>query len=80
MLNRDTFFAGMVLQMPQTGKPFPGERMQKAHPAPYTVSRADETMYTIACQFGDVDPAAIAQANGISIDSVLYTGQQLNNP
>jgi LysM repeat protein len=80
MLNRGTFFASMVLQIPPTGKPFPGDRMQKAHPAPYKVSRADETMYTIACQFGDVDPAAIAEANGISIDSEWFIGQQLNIP
>jgi hypothetical protein len=37
-------------------------------------------MYTIACQFGDVDPAAIAEANGISIDSEWFIGQQLNIP
>lgn len=70
----------MVLQIPQTGKPFPGERMQKAHPAIYTVSRAGETIYTIACEFGDVRPEAIAQANGLSLDSILLIGQQLSIP
>ena len=80
MLNSQTFYTGRVLQIPQTGNPFPGERMQQIHPAAYTVSRTDGTRYTIACAFGDVDPLEIAQANGLSIDSALYVGQQLNIP
>jgi peptide/nickel transport system permease protein len=75
-----TFYAGTVLQIPQTGNPYPGERMQKPHPASYTVSRSDETIYMIACQFGDVDPLAIAQANDLPVESLLYVGQQLNIP
>jgi hypothetical protein len=54
--------------------------MQQIHPVTYTISRTDETLHTIACAFGDVDPLAIAQVNGISIDSPLYAGQQLNIP
>lgn len=80
MSGRETFYNGMVLQLPQTGKPFPGERIQKSHPAIYTVSTAGETIYTIACEFGDVRPEAIAQANGLSLDSVLLIGQQLSIP
>jgi LysM repeat protein len=80
MSDRGTFYNGMVLQLPQTSKPFPGERKQRVHPALYTVSRADETIYTIACAFGDVHPEAIVQANGLSLDSVLSVGQQLNIP
>jgi LysM repeat protein len=75
-----TFYAGTVLQIPQTGNRYAGERMQKLHPASYAVSRSNETMYTIACQFGDVDPLAIAEANNLPVDSVLYAGQQLNIP
>ena len=78
--NRQTFYAGTVLQIPQTGNPYPGERMQKVHPAAYTVARSNETLYTVACQFGDVDPLAIAQANNLPVDSGLYVGQQLNIP
>jgi LysM repeat protein len=78
LLNQQTFYAGTVLQIPQTGNAYPGERMQLAHPTTYTVSRADETFYTIACAFGDVDPQELAQANGLSIGSALYVGQQLN--
>jgi len=80
LLSSQTFYAGTVLQIPQTGNPYPGERRQKIHPAPYTVSGSSETIYTVACQFGDVDPLGIAQANNLSVDSVLYGGQQLNIP
>ena len=78
--NRQTFYAGTVLQIPKTGNPYPGERMQKVHPAIYTVSRSDETLYAIACQFGDVDPLAIAEVNNLPVDSMLYGGQKLNIP
>jgi peptide/nickel transport system permease protein len=80
LLNSQTFYAGTVLQLPQTGNPYPGERMQKAHPATYIVSGSSETMYTVACQFGDVDPLAIAQANYLPVDAALYASQQLNIP
>lgn len=54
--------------------------MLKIHPVTYTVSTSNQTMYTIACEFGDVDPLAIAQANFLPVDSILYLGQQLNIP
>ncbi|MGZ9234899.1 MAG: ABC transporter permease subunit, partial [Anaerolineales bacterium] len=57
--NRQTFYAGTILRIPQTGRSYPGERMQKIHPAAYKVSRSDETLHMVACQFGDVDPLAI---------------------
>jgi hypothetical protein len=34
----------------------------------------------VACKFGDVDPAAIASANSISISAKLTAGQQLQIP
>jgi peptide/nickel transport system permease protein len=80
LLDRQTFYAGTVLQIPQSGNPYPGERMQKTHPGTYTVSRTDETVYTIACQFGDVDPLEIAQVNQLSPNVSLPVGQQLNIP
>jgi peptide/nickel transport system permease protein len=80
MQNRQTFFSGMVLQIPQSGNPFPGERMQRAHPTTHTVSSSNETIYTIACEFGDIQPLAIAQANNLPVDSALYVGQQLKIP
>jgi hypothetical protein len=80
MQNRQTFFSGMALQIPQSGNPFPGQRMQKVHPTIHTVSSSNETMYTIACEFGDLQPLAIAQANNLPVDSALFVGQQLNIP
>jgi len=70
---------GTVLTIPQSGS-FPESRMLRNHPATYTVSSADETVYSVACLFGDVDPSAIAQANGISVDAALSAGQTLNIP
>lgn len=80
LLRSQTVYVGTVLHLPQTGNPFPGERIIQAHPATYVVSAPSETMYTIACAFGDLDPTAIAQANNLAVDSRLSIGQQLNIP
>ncbi len=70
---------GTVLKIPSTG-PFPGNRMLRNHPATYTVSQTGETVYGVACAFGDVNPADIASKNGISVDAALTAGQTLNIP
>lgn len=70
---------GTTLTIPQSGS-FPEGRMLKNHPTTYTVSSSDETVYSIACLFGDLDPASIAQANNISADAALTAGQTLNIP
>lgn len=75
----DLYSVGDKLTIPQSGA-FPGTRSLAAHPATYTVGSADETIYSIACKFGDVDPAAIASANGISASSALSAGQALKIP
>jgi peptide/nickel transport system permease protein len=80
LVSQQTFFAGTVLTIPQTGNPFPGNRALRPHPTKYTVFSPIETIYGIACAFGDIDPTVIAQANGISFDSGLSAGQQLNIP
>jgi ethanolamine utilization microcompartment shell protein EutL len=67
------------LKIPQSGA-FPGDRMLATHPATYTVASSDETIYSIACIYGDVDPAAIASANGISASAVLTVGQLIKVP
>ncbi len=74
------FYSGTVLQIPRSAGPFPGNRVLQLHPATYTVSIPGETVFSVACIFGDVDPARIAQANLISVDSTLSVGQQLNIP
>jgi LysM repeat protein len=71
--------AGTLLHIPQTGS-FPGDRALRLHPTTYTVTSSDETFYSIACLFGDVDPARIAQANMIALGSQLKVGQTLNIP
>jgi hypothetical protein len=39
------------------------------------------TVYGVACAYGDVDPAAIVQANsGLSLASALTVGQQISIP
>lgn len=73
------FQPGMTLKIPQTGS-FPGTRALRAHPATYTVSSSDETFYSIACLFGDVDPSLIAQANGLALGTLLKAGQVINIP
>ena len=75
----DVYYAGLKLVIPQSG-PFPGQRWLKAHPTTYTVQSGSETVYSIACQFGDVDPNAIASANGISASAKLTVGQNLQIP
>jgi LysM repeat protein len=72
--------AGTVLTIPQGAGGFPGSRALRAHPATYTVASGDETMYSIACLYGDVDPNAIASANGIAVSAKLTLGQTLNIP
>ena len=72
--------AGTVLKIPQTGNPFPGSRMRFNHPDTYTVDSSSETIYGIACYYGDIDPALIAQTNGISVNAVLTVGQKLTIP
>jgi len=71
---------GTVLKIPQSGS-FPGNRMLKNHPTTYTVTSPDETLNSVACLFGDVDPGAISRANNnIPIGSKLTVGQVLNIP
>jgi LysM repeat protein len=72
--------AGTVLTIPQSAGAFPGNRALRAHPATYTVASASETVYSVACLYGDVDPNAIASSNGISASSKLTVGQTLNIP
>lgn len=52
------YVAGTQLRIPQSGNVFPGARALIPHPAQYTV-RSGDTIYSIACKFGDVDPANI---------------------
>jgi LysM repeat protein len=70
---------GLALKIPQSGNTFPGPRALKAHPAAYTVGLND-TIYSVACLYGDVDPMAIAANNGLASPYTLKVGQTLNIP
>lgn len=75
----DNLSVGTVLKVPQSGS-FPGTRSLLSHPASYSVLSADETLNSIACKYGDVDPAAIATANNIAVSAKLTAGQKLQIP
>jgi LysM repeat protein len=70
---------GFTLKIPQTGNNFVGELSLKDHPADYTV-KAGDTLYTIACAFGDTSPDMIALANDLSAPYDLSAGQTLRIP
>lgn len=78
--NGNIFYPGRNLKIPQSGS-FPGTRALRNHPVTYTVPSSSETLYSIACLFGDVRPEDIASANNLSsADAALTSGQQLNIP
>jgi LysM repeat protein len=77
----NSLVAGTVLTIPQSGS-FPGDRSWHDHPATFTVGVTynTNTVYGVACYYGDIEPAVIAQNNGISVDAILTPGQTLNIP
>ncbi len=72
------FQPGLVLKIPQTGS-FPGERALQPHPTTYTVA-VNDTIYSVACKFGDVDPIYLASYNNIPAPYILQAGKVLNIP
>ncbi len=74
------YLPGLVLKIPQTGNPFPANRALATHPTTYTVGSSTETVYSIACRYGDVDPATLASYNNITVATKLTAGQVLNIP
>ena len=81
IVDSETIYPGLVIKIPQTGNAFPGNRMLRTHPASYTVTAADETVYSVACAFGDVDPTRIISNNSnIPASGALTIGQTLNIP
>jgi LysM repeat protein len=74
----ETFSPGLVLTIPQTGS-FPGTRALIQHPATYTIVSGD-SIYSIACKYGDVDPLAIAAVNSLTAPYTLHAGQSLSIP
>jgi len=70
---------GTTLQIPQNST-WTGEgRVRNPHPDTYTVS-AGETIYSIACYYGDVSPEAIIAVNQLESPYTLRAGQVLDIP
>lgn len=75
-----TFIApGTVIKIPQTGAWSNGSRALHAHPTTHTV-KAGETIYILACYYGDVSPEAIAAVNNLTAPYTLTVGQTLQIP
>ncbi len=70
---------GFTLKIPQTGNKFVGQRALLSHPTTYRVAAGD-TIYSIACKFGDVDPNAIIQANNLKSPYTLEPGSTIQIP
>jgi hypothetical protein len=69
----------LKLTIPQSGS-FPGVVALATHPTTYTVLAGDETVYSVACKFGNVYPESIASTNGIAVSAKLTAGQKLQIP
>ena len=74
-----TLQEGITLSMPKSDRTYPGERTLRQHPTTYNVQNGD-TIYSIACLYGDVDPNAIASVNNLATPYELSTGQELQIP
>ena len=70
---------GTVLKLPADTGWDTGARSLIAHPATYTVKDGD-TIYSIACAYGDVDPNALIVANSLQSPYTLTAGQSLQVP
>jgi LysM repeat protein len=71
--------AGLVLTIPKNAPAYDGIRTLIPHPDTYTV-QSNDTIYSIACQYGDIYPESIAQANGIKLKDGIKAGIILNIP
>jgi LysM repeat protein len=79
LTNGSLYEAGLTLKIPQTSLTFPGEAALIPHPATYTVLSGD-TIYSVACKYGNVDPMAIAAANGLQSPYTLTVGNTIQIP
>ena len=70
---------GTTLQIPATGSWVGAGRVRNPHPTTHTVS-SGETIYVIACYYGDVSPEAIIAVNNLQEPYNLTTGQTLDIP
>jgi LysM repeat protein len=80
LANANDLQPGDSLNIPQTGNPFVGERSLQSHPTSYTVTSPNETIYKVACAYGNLDPVQIITANGLTSPYTLQMNQTLNIP
>ena len=73
------FYPGETITIPASARAFVGNRALQYHPTTYSVVYGD-TLYSIACLYGDVDPRAIAAANDVDIEQALTPGTVLQIP
>jgi LysM repeat protein len=73
------YYAGMTLRIPKGQGGFPGRRALMDHPTSYSV-RGGDTLHTISCAFGDIDPNAIAVVNNLTPPYRLAAGTVLQIP
>lgn len=73
------FYPGENITLPASARAFVGNRALQYHPTTYSVVYGD-SLYSIACLYGDVDPRAIAAANDLDIDQALTPGTVLQIP
>lgn len=78
LTNSSIVSPGQTLSIPTSGT-FPGQRSLLSSPATYTVA-GGETIYSVACRYGDVDPTGIAAANGLSSPYTLTPGTTIRIP
>ena len=78
LVDSETLQPGLTVRIPSSGS-FSGVRALKAHPSTYIV-RGDDTIYSIACLYGDVDPLNIAAVNGLAAPYNLTSGAQIQIP
>lgn len=78
LTNSSIVSPGETLTIPTSGT-FPGQRSLLPSPASYYVLVGD-TIYSVACRYGDVDPMGIVAANGLSSPYTLTPGSTIQIP
>ncbi len=73
------FSPGLTLNIPSGTSWNAGARALKAHPTTYTVAAGD-TIYIVACKFGDVDPNGIIAVNALQSPYTLTAGKTIKIP
>jgi LysM repeat protein len=80
--NDANVFPGDIINIPQNGAKFPGERALHPHTPgmSHTVQAPYDTVYKIGCYYGDVDPNRIIAANALKDPYTLISGQKIIIP